>query len=64
MSFPLAQVIGTTQSRTNFIVSSPTRNSGILSTGGAGRMGVSRVVPASVTLLILKKHPPPQSEEC
>ena len=49
MSFvPLGKAIGTVRSRTSFILSSQSWEIGRPPTGGAGRMKLSCVVPASV----------------
>ena len=46
--FPLGKMIGMVRSRTNFILSSQSWEIGSPPTGGAGRMKLSCVVPASV----------------
>ena len=46
--FPLGKMIGTVRSWTSFILSSQSWESGSPPTGGAGRMKLSCVVPASV----------------
>ena len=46
--FPLGKMIGMVQSQTSFILSSQSRKIGSPPTGGAGRMKLSCVVPASV----------------
>ena len=46
--FPLAKVIGMVWSRTSFILSSQSWEIGSPPTGGAGRMKLSCVMPASV----------------
>ena len=46
--FPLGKMIGMVRSRTSFILSSQSSEIGSPPTGGAGRMKLSCVVPASV----------------
>ena len=46
--FPLGKMIGTVRLRTSFILSSHSWEIGSPPTGGAGRMKLSCVVPASV----------------
>ena len=46
--YPLGKMIGLVRSRTSFIQSSQSWDIGSSPTGGAGKMKLSRVVPASV----------------
>ena len=61
-------MIGMVRSETSFVQSSWAWEIGSHPTGGAGRMKLSCVEPASVTHLthsyILRKDPPPQCDHC